>query len=299
MKFVCYSIKHSTVYDYTGPVSESRQVVKLRPRNLSSQRCLSHDLRVQPTPNKTDSYMDYFGNPCVQFAIEIPHERLTVVAESRVAISLPFQPDPSETPPWEVVRSQVVTDHSAHALESLEFVFESPMIRTQAEIQAFARESFLPNRPLMDAALDLNHRIFSEFQFDPSATDVTTPVSQVLKEKRGVCQDFAHFAIACFRSLGLPARYVSGYLETLPPPGCEKLVGSDASHAWLAFFCPGLGWIELDPTNGCTPSMQHIKIGWGRDYADICPLSGIIKGAEGHQLSVAVDVISQGETSEP
>ena len=162
----------------------------------------------------------------------------------------------------------------------------------------YARESFPAGRNLLEAVLDLTARIHRDFKFDSTATTVATPLAQMLEQRRGVCQDFAHLQIACLRSQGLPARYVSGYLETVPPPGQPKLFGADASHAWASFFCPGLGWIDVDPTNNLLPSMQHITLGWGRDYSDVCPIRGVLVGGEEHTLRVAVDVVALGEVDD-
>jgi transglutaminase-like putative cysteine protease len=162
----------------------------------------------------------------------------------------------------------------------------------------YARESFPPGRRILDAVLDLTARIHRDFKFDPTATTVATPLALVLEQRRGVCQDFAHLQIACLRSLGLPARYVSGYLETAPPPGQPKLIGADASHAWVSFFCPSLGWIDADPTNNLLPSLQHIILGWGRDYSDVSPIRGVLSGGDDHTFGVAVDVVARGESND-
>jgi len=295
MRFHRYRIQHTTTYRYSNVVSEGVHLIKLKPRPFHSQHCLDFEMEIQPDGEQRHAFSDYFGNHCTHVILGTPHEQLTVTSRCRVAVGLPFWPEPGETASWEVVKGQAISDRGAQSLEALEFTYDSPMIRVDASIAAFARPSFTPGRPILEAGLDLTRRIFEAFEFDPSATEVATPVHEVLERRRGVCQDFAHLGIACFRSLGLPARYISGYLETDPPPGAQKLVGVDASHAWLAFYCPGIGWIELDPTNGCIPSMRHIKIGYGRDYSDIAPLIGIIKGPDQHDLEVSVDVAAEGE----
>jgi transglutaminase-like putative cysteine protease len=223
------------------------------------------------------------------------HRQLQVISRNRVAVTPPFIPDATETPAWESVRGLCRTDRSVRVLEAGEFMFASPLAGSDPVFAAYAEPSFPSGRPILSAVLDLTNRIFNEFKFDPTATTVSTPLAQVLEKRRGVCQDFAHLQIACLRSLGLPARYVSGYLETLPPPGQPKLVGTDASHAWVAFFCPGIGWIDVDPTNNLLPSMQHVTLGWGRDFSDISPVRGVLTGGENHALSVGVDVLAQGE----
>lgn len=294
MKVHCYKISHSTSYHYEGIVSEGVHLVKLKPNPFPNQTCLEYSLNILPDKAQCYDFTDYFGNVSTHLTISTPHQKLAVVSQCRVAVGLPFWPLPEETPRWETVSYQIKTDRGERSLRALEYTFDSPMIQTSEDIASFALGSFTPNRPILEAGLHLTKRIFSDFEFDPSATDVATPVSTVLTQRKGVCQDFAHLAIACFRSLGLPARYVSGYLETDPPPGEQKLVGVDASHAWLSFFCPGIGWIELDPTNGCIPSLRHIKIGTGRDYSDIAPLVGVIKGSNQHTLQIAVDVVADG-----
>jgi transglutaminase-like putative cysteine protease len=180
-------------------------------------------------------------------------------------------------------------------LEASEFIFASPLVPVEREFRDYAAASFPAGRRILDGVLDLSARIHREFKFDATATAISTPLTQVLEHRRGVCQDFAHLMIACLRSLGLPARYVSGYLETLPPPGQTKLLGADASHAWVAFFCPGIGWIDVDPTNNVLPSMQHIALAWGRDYGDVSPIRGFLVGGDEHTLNVAVDVVASGQ----
>jgi transglutaminase-like putative cysteine protease len=196
-------------------------------------------------------------------------------------------PPPSDTPPWEAA-----ADRTALPLEALEFVFDSSaLIAPDAELMAYARAAFPAGAPLLDAVLELTRRIHEDFTFDPEATTVATPLAEVFKSRRGVCQDFARLEIACLRSLGLPARYVSGYLETLPPPGRARLVGADASHAWVAVYCPEVGWLHVDPTNNVMPSQRHVSIAWGRDYSDVSPIRGVILGGGKHTLRVNVDVV--------
>jgi len=294
MKQLLYDIRHTTAYDYLGNVSLSHHLLRLAPRPDARQRCLSHELLIHPAPAVTQKHRDYFGNTAHFIAIERSHNQLGITSNSRVAVSPSFVPDPSETPAWETVRAGCRDDHSGHALEAHEFTYASPLVPISEEFADYAVASFSKARPVLEAVTDLNRRIHEDFTFDPTATTVTTPVSEVFKQRRGVCQDFAQFQIACLRSIGLAARYVSGYLETEPPPGVPKLRGVDASHAWVSFFCPGLGWIEVDPTNNCLPSLRHITIGWGRDYGDVCPIRGVLIGGENQTLTVAVDVVAQG-----
>lgn len=295
MKTQLFDLTHTTVYDYSSTVTVSHHLLRLAPRKMGRQWRLEHTLTIEPQPAVTRFHTDYFGNDVMFATIEGAHRQLNVVSKSRVAVAPPFIPDPSETPAWESVRGLYKTDRSANALDATEYTFASPLVPVVPDFMDYALPSFVPGRPILEAMKDLNGRIFSDFTFDSTATTVSTPLEQVLRERRGVCQDFAHLQIACLRSLGLPARYVSGYIETQPPPGQAKLVGADASHAWVSFFCPGMGWIDVDPTNNLLPSMQHITLGWGRDYGDISPIRGVFTGGENHQLKVGVDVAARGD----
>jgi transglutaminase-like putative cysteine protease len=291
MKAQLFEVSHTTVYDYRAPVTVSHHLMRLTPRALQRQRLLEHDIELQPRPAATNLRVDYFGNDVTFATIEQTYRRLSVISRSRVAVSPAFIPEASETPAWETVRGMCRVDRTMSVLEASEFTFASPLIPVAQNFADFASPSFWPEKPLLEAVTDLTARIHREFRFDPIATTISTPLAEVLEKRRGVCQDFAHLQIACLRALGLPARYVSGYLETLPPPGQTKLVGSDASHAWVSFFCPGIGWIDVDPTNNVFPSMQHITLGWGRDYSDVSPVRGVVLGAGKHDLKVAVDVV--------
>jgi transglutaminase-like putative cysteine protease len=290
-----FDITHTTTYEYRSPVTVAHHVLRLAPRRLARQFPLKHSLAMDPAPATADRHIDYFGNDVAFAAIQGAHRQFRVTARSQVAVAPAFVPDRSETPSWETVRHLCRTDLSEPVLDASEFVFASPLVPLEPAFRSYAAESFRAGRPILDAVLDLTGRIYREFKFDATATTVATPLTQVLEHRRGVCQDFAHLMVACLRSLGLPARYVSGYLETLPPPGQVRLVGADASHAWVAFFCPGLGWIDVDPTNNLLPSMQHITLGWGRDYGDVSPVRGVLVGGDEHTLTVAVDVVALGE----
>jgi len=206
---------------------------------------------------------------------------------------------PAETPAWESVRELSRGRQIGQALDASEFIFDSPLIQAADDFAAYAAPSFPKGRPILDAVLNLTARIHHDFKFDPKATTLATPLAEVFKNRRGVCQDFAQLEIACLRSLGLPARYVSGYLETVPPPGKARLIGADASHAWISFHCYGLGWIEVDPTNNVVPTTRHIAVAWGRDFNDVSPIRGVILGAGEHTLKVAVDVVAVEETADP
>ena len=298
MNCLRYQIRHSTVYEYSAPVTGAEHIVRLQPRDLPRQRCLQYELSVDPPSDLKLEHVDYFGNHSALVTHRQSLTRLEITARSVIQSQLPFIPEAAETPAWETVRARVLTDRRSRGLEAIEYSYESGMVNHPPGIQEYAQQSFPPNRPLLAAAKELTERIYQDFKFDPAATTIATPLAEVLEKRRGVCQDFAHLEIACLRSMGLAARYVSGYLETDPPPGGFKLVGADASHAWVAVFCPEIGWIDLDPTNGCLPSLRHITIGWGRDYADVCPIRGVVNGGGTPDLQVAVDVIAVAPTVE-
>lgn len=282
-----YKITHRTTYVYTSEVTVSQHIARLRPRSFPGQTCLSHELDIAPVPGVQTSREDYFGNTTHFFTIAGAHRELTVLSRSTVDVTERIWPEPDKTPAWKTLRS---SDAEALPLEAQEYIFPSVFVPHLSALADYAQPSFTPDRPLLEAATDLMHRIFTEFTFDPTATTVATPLETVLQKRRGVCQDFAHLQIGCLRSLGLPARYVSGYLETLPPPGKTKLVGADASHAWLQLYVPGFGWVDLDPTNDVLAGSRHITVAWGRDFDDVSPIRGVIGGGGKHTLSVAVDV---------
>lgn len=294
MKSQLFEISHTTIYRYTTPVSVSHNLLRLAPRSLDRQYRLAHSVDIEPIPSATSVHIDYFGNEVMFTTIAEAHRELRVISRSTVAVGPAAIPDIWETPSWEIVRSRCRGDRSARVLEATEFTFESPQVPVGAVFADYAKPSFAPGAPILQAVIDLTASIHRDFKFDPNATTVATPLEEVLAERRGVCQDFAHFQIACLRSMGLPARYVSGYLETLPVPGQPKLTGADASHAWVSVFCPGIGWIDLDPTNNLLPSMQHITVAWGRDYGDVSPIRGVVSGGSAQDIEVAVDVLAQG-----
>ena len=270
----------------------SHHLARLAPRTMTHQRCPWHELKIDPVPVGRSLYVDAFGNPTVYFEIEGKHEALDVTARSFVEV-LPTEPhDPGSTPPWERVRDACCEVKLTPGSDAGMYRFASPMVPVGLEFGNFALPDFTPGRPVLEAALALTARIFHNFRFDPRATDVTTPVDEVLRKRAGVCQDFAHLQLAALRSLGVPARYVSGYLETAPPPGMARLIGADASHAWVSVFCGDeAGWIDVDPTNNLMPNERHITVAWGRDYSDVSPLRGVTLGAGDQRLSVAVDVM--------
>lgn len=289
-----YNVVHETSYLYDSPVSVSRQHLHLTPRDCPWQTCRAHDISIDPEPTLSLSRLDHFGNPVRQFAIEAPHNRLIVRAESTIDVRPHLiEGALADSPTWENVRRALAYGIQPVCLEANGFLFESPYVRVKHEFAAYARPCFTPKRPLLEAVNALMNLIHAEFKFDPKATTVSTPVLKILEDKRGVCQDFAHLMLACLRSLGLAARYVSGYLLTQPPPGQPRLVGADASHAWISVYCPdadGGFWIDFDPTNNLLPDTQHITLAWGRDFGDVSPLRGVILGGDAHELDVAVTV---------
>jgi transglutaminase-like putative cysteine protease len=286
-----YRVSHTTTYEYRTPVTLCHNVAHLTPRDCPRQRCQETSLSVTPSPAVENAHLDYFGNPVVFFTVQEPHQKLVVMADNMMEVDPSLPPVASETPSWEEVRDQLQADRSPVGLEAYHFIFDSPYVRASAELAAFATPSFPARRPILEGVLDLAARIHSELQYDTKATTLSTTLSEVLAGRRGVCQDFAHLQIGCLRSLGLAARYVSGYLRTEPADGKERLVGADASHAWLSFWCPCSGWIDVDPTNNLMPSDQHIVLAWGRDYDDVSPIKGVILGGGDHSVAVSVDVV--------
>jgi transglutaminase-like putative cysteine protease len=283
-----YTITHKTAYTYFEPVSLCHNIIRLAPRNTDTQSCRSITVKIHPQPDTIDEYEDFFGNKVIYFSIEQEHRQLTVNVVSEVE-KKPVAEQFRQAATMEVVKQEL------HALSPYsnsvgQYTFETAMTAWNEEIEVYAKQSFTPGRSVFEGALELTQRIYSDFEFKPGITTIATPLSVVMKERKGVCQDFAHVAIACIRSVGLPARYVSGYIETISPQGVEKLVGVDASHAWFSIYISGQGWVDFDPTNNQLSGDQHITIGWGRDYADIAPLKGVILSSGLHELGVSVDV---------
>ncbi len=285
-----YRVTHITTYTYEEAVSVSHSEARITPRRTPGQNPQRTQLLVDPMPAALISDVDYFGNTMHFFSLEESHERLTVTAVSDVDVEGVPTPAPGLTPAWESVPEMIRRDRSRPGIEAVGYVFQSPLVRFDADIRAYAEQSFTPGRPVLDAAYELTRRIHTDFAYEPGSTSIFTPLSAVMRARRGVCQDFAHLQIAMLRSLGLPARYVSGYLRTEPAPGKPRLTGADASHAWLALYCPGFGYIDLDPTNGSIPNDEHVTVAWGRDFGDVSPLKGVILGGGAHDLAVSVDV---------
>jgi transglutaminase-like putative cysteine protease len=282
-----YRITHRTRYRYAEPVTFCQNLIHLTPRPLACQPNPLSTLTVTPEPAVLARQVDYFGNPMAYFALQEPHRELLVEAVHSIRVLPRFTPPAS--PPWETVRDRLVEDCAADWLLARQFAFESRYVTAVKEYREYALPSFVPGRPILDAALDLTRRLHTEFTYDPRATTIATPVRDVFRTRRGVCQDFAHLQLAAVRSLGLAARYVSGYLSTTPPPGKPRLVGADASHAWVSVFCGEAGWVDLDPTNNQIIGERHIVLAWGRDYDDVSPVKGVILGGGLHTVEVSVD----------
>jgi transglutaminase-like putative cysteine protease len=283
-----YSVRHRTTFEYEQRVSVSHHVLHLSPRELPRQQCLGSTIRAEPAPALLSEGVDYFGNRVHYLTVNEPHDRLFVEASSVVDVVAAEPAELARSPAWEGLATAL---QDSPTLEPYEFLFDSPYVTVPAEVRAFALETFTPGRPLLEAAMALTTRIFQEFKYRGGVSDVSTPVAEVLAKRQGVCQDFAHLQIACLRSIGLPARYVSGYLLTHPPAGQPKRIGADASHAWLSVWSGAdIGWIDFDPTNNLIPDVEHITVGWGRDYGDVSPINGFIVGGGEHEVLVAVDV---------
>jgi transglutaminase-like putative cysteine protease len=283
-------VRHRTHYSYGEAVTTSHHEARLSPRESEHQRTVSQDIQINPAPSTRKRRFDYFGNRTVHFSLSAPHRELEVVATSVVDTFAPPVPPLDATPPWEQIRERLRTDRRRDVLDALAMTLESPYVPELDELQTYGVPSFEPGKPILIAVRDLVHRIHEEFTYDPASTDLATPLDQVLAQRRGVCQDFAHLAIGCVRSHGLAARYVSGYLLTRPPPGKPRLVGADASHAWMSVWIAEQGWVDFDPTNDLIPADEHITTAFGRDFGDVTPLRGVLMGAGNHTLSVNVDV---------
>jgi transglutaminase-like putative cysteine protease len=289
-----YFVRHRTTYRYLQDVSYSCHLTHLRPRDTANQQVFTSDVTLTPSPSGRAQRTDYFVNDCEWFSLDQPHTLLEVLAESRVWVN-PHPPrDARLSETWETVRGRLEEASDDEARDAVQFIFDSPLTRFTADIAAYAGKSFPPGQKLMTGALDLMNRIHADFRYDTTVTDAATPVDRVFEMRAGVCQDLAHIGIAAMRSLGLPARYVSGYLLTQPPPGMPRMLGADASHAWFSVWAPPLGWIDLDPTNNVMAGEGHVTVAHGRDYADVSPLNGIILGGHDHIIEVGVDVIPAG-----
>jgi transglutaminase-like putative cysteine protease len=286
-----YEISHRTSYRYQSTVTQSQHLIHLAPRAVSRQSVGRHVLLVEPTPSWRHDFTDYFGNPAAVLGIDDEHQELVLHARTTVEVTPRGEIELQRGMSWEDAARHHASQGNALDLEAIQYALPSPATPTSPDIVAFARPSFVPGRTVLSVAWDLTCRIFDEFTFDNEATDVSTPVSEVLKRRRGVCQDFAHLTLACLRAFRIPARYVSGYLLTRPPEGMPRLQGADASHAWVSVWSPESGWVDFDPTNRLMPSDEHIAFAYGREYGDISPISGVLLGGGRHAVEVAVDVV--------
>jgi transglutaminase-like putative cysteine protease len=290
---VNYAVSHRTTYTYASDVAYSRLVAHLAPRATTRQRPLAFEVSLSPVPVKRFARSDYFGNTTSWFTVDEPHDVLDIVAESRVAVDPIPDLAPDASLRWESVRTSFEFPVDPKTLDALQYTFDTPLTAPNEDVVAYARRSFQPGQSLLACVLDLNGRIYADFKFDKEATDTRTTVKRAFELRAGVCQDLAHVGVASLRTMGLAARYVSGYLLTHPPPGRERLVGADASHAWFSVWIPPYGWIDFDPTNDMLPSHEHITVAWGRDYGDVAPIHGIITGGSEHEVDVAVDVMPE------
>jgi transglutaminase-like putative cysteine protease len=285
-----YKISHRTTYRYGSAVSVGNHVACLKPRSYQENTLVQNKLRISPAPVTLTERTDYFGNVLWFFTVQEPHQELVVESQSEVLRTSAPPVNSGAFLPWEESTLPLVEDHTPQGLDAYQYQFESPRIRIHADFASYARQSFTPGRPMLEALLELTSRIHQDFRFDSRVTTVRTTTEEVFKKRGGVCQDFAHVQIACLRSIHLAARYVSGYLRTYPPPGKPRAIGADASHAWVSAYCRGAGWLDMDPTNDVAPTDGHVTVAWGRDYGDVSPLRGLILGGGSHKLHVEVDM---------
>lgn len=287
-----FEVSHRTHYRYSTAVAQSQHLVHMTPRAVAHQTTLRHNLIVEPAPAMRYDGIDGFGNPFVILDVEVPHKELVLHARSSVETRAPPTADFAATTSWDRLDEKMVAPDGSFDLDVIQYRCTTRLTGASLAIADYTRDSFPQGRPVLDGVMDLTRRIYADFRFDPGATDVSTPVEKVFEQRRGVCQDFAHLTLAGLRALRVPARYVSGYILTRPPPGQIKLAGADASHAWISVWSPETGWRDFDPTNGIAVSEEHITIAYGRDYNDISPISGVLLGGGAHAVSVGVDVVN-------
>ena len=293
-----YSIRHVTTYRYASEVAYARCILRLVPRTSASQTLLQSTITVDPKPSAKTVKADSFGDSTVTTVISAPHRKLVIDSRCLVDVHAPLVGDPAACDSWESVRAEGLRVRAIDPDSPALYLYPTRATPVVPAITEYARASFTPGRPVIEAAADLMHRIKHEFAYDPEATEVSTPVSEAFHKRHGVCQDFAQIMICGVRGMGLAARYVSGYLRTVPQPGQPRLEGADATHAWVAVWCGAeRGWIGLDPTNNMFTENDHITLTTGRDYQDVAPIEGVLLGAGRQRLKVEVDVIPQDETS--
>jgi transglutaminase-like putative cysteine protease len=283
-------VVHRTTYHYGDPATTSHHEARLTPRQSEAQRTITHELELLPHPSTRRARLDFFGNRTNYFGLTEPHRVFEVTATSLVATVPVDLPEFDLTPAWDLVRERLLFDVRSDVLQATQMRFASPMVPLFESLRDYATQSFSKSLPLLVGVSDLMARIHRDFTYDTCATQLSTPLSAVMESRRGVCQDFAHVMLGCLRSLGLAARYTSGYLRTRPPPGQPRLIGADASHAWVAVWLPEHGWVDFDPTNNICPGEEHITLAFGRDFSDVTPLRGVILGGGQHRLEVSVDV---------
>jgi transglutaminase-like putative cysteine protease len=289
---VIYDIRHVTTYSYESPVSVARCSLRLEPHSGDGQQLISHGVDIKPRPVERTIRHDFFGTHTESILIETPHRTLRIDSRSRVSVARHALGRAAPSPAWESIRDVAFEATSLGPSSPIGYVFPSPLVPVQQPVTAYASLSFAPGNGILAGAVDLMHRIRSEFRYDPKATVISTPLTEVFEKRHGVCQDFAHVMIAGLRGLGLPAAYVSGYLRTIPPPGKPRLQGADATHAWVSLWCgQEMGWIGFDPTNDILVENDHIVLAVGRDFSDVSPVDGIIVGSRKQKLGVAVDVL--------
>jgi len=295
-----YYITHKTNYYYSNNVSLCHNLAHLTARDTPWQSRRQHELQISVPRVVMSTRADYFGNLVTYYTVQEPHKRLDITAVNHVQVESRPAPEPSATAGWEQAAETIRTCRDPETLDAYQYVFDSHYVKRDLALAGYAAPSFSPGRPLLEAVLDLTGRIHSEFVFDSSASSAfEAPLIRILETRRGVCQDFSHLQIGCLRSLGLAARYVSGYLLTNPPPGQDRLIGADMSHAWVSVFCPELGWVDVDPTNNLITGEKHITLAWGRDYDDVSPIKGVILGGGRHSVSVSVDVMISQDDGQP
>lgn len=289
-----YRVRHETEYAYSGEVVHAHHLLHLTPRESAHQHCTDYSLQIDPQPASNIASTDGFGNPVQRLEFDRPHQRLVVVAQMNVEVRERRLASPHQVEPWERVRNQlayVARPPGAERLEASSYRSESPHVRIKQVFTEYGGDCFTTGRPMLEAVNALMMKLYKDMTYAPGETDIATPLTQILAKRRGVCQDYAHLMLACLRSRGLAARYVSGYLRTTSRAGEERLIGADASHAWVAVWCPPSGWVEFDPTNGVRAGLDHIALAWGRDFGDVSPLRGVIVGGGRHTLSVRVSVL--------
>lgn len=285
-----FRVRHETIYQYNSPVILAQNEARMQLRNCDWQETVSETVRLTPDAGDRSERIDYFGNRALYFSVQTPHSVFTISVESEIILYPERRPAPEQARLTRSELAGLLAGRDQAAREAMRWVWPSPRLPHMPHIEAWARDICAPHADLLAACKALMDHIYTNFRYDTRSTAADTPVGESFKKRAGVCQDFAHVMVCALRGLGIPARYVSGYLETRPPPGQTKLVGADASHAWVSVLFPGLGWIDFDPTNNCLPSDRHLTLAWGRDVSDVVPVKGVMVGGNQHQIGVKVDV---------